>query len=699
LEGLRGVLDFSYSSGETKITDASGNTRTANTTSYYPSLNLIMDTLIYPKLRLNAGGVFETNISQLRDVSGSRRTTLTRLRPYFLLRTTGPTFTPGIGYFRREDRSRSSGSPGLKLVGEDYAGYFGWRPEGLPVSDFQFVRTNTFDEERVFQNSTKDYASLLSRYSYRGLGVYYQGSYLDTNDRIYSLRSRQLTHSGRLDYSTAFIDKRVLWNATYNLTNQEVKTTSSGEGEVALPLVPFAGLVALSDTPATAALSANPLLIDGNLTASSGINLGLPGLGADTQARNIGLDFLNPTALNRLLLWIDRELPSEIAASFSWEIYTSTDNILWTRATTVTAAPFGPFENRFQIDFAEITARYIKVVTAPLSAVVPDATRFPEIYVTEMQAFINRPAGDIERKLTRTSQLLNTDLRIRILDTPSLFYEGSYFLTRTDPGGVKRDILSNGFYLNHRFARIFSLYGRAAREQGTQPEGRRVAYVENATFTVEPLTTLRSTILYSGQIENIDRERNTRHGFFWQNNLQLYQGIDLLIGWGWTFTTRETGEKLRDRLLNISATIVPRQNFSLTFNYVDTTTKRSGLFTGFPNFYTRRGYVTLAVDPVPTLHLVLAEEVIMSSDQKTRTTHNIGANWVPFPDGSLQFLFAYNEALRALEFGKEKTIRPGVRWNLSRRSYLDVTYQIITSEIVFQKTESNILSSSLKLFF
>ena len=109
---------------------------------------------------------------------------------------------------------------------------------------------------------------------------------------------------------------------------------------------------------------------------------------------------------------------------------------------------------------------------------------------------------------------------------------------------------------------------------------------------------------------------------------------------------------------------------------------------GPPEFRTRRGYATVAVDPIRTLHLVLGEDVIAVTGEKTRTTHDIDVNWAPFPDGALQFMFAYDEALRDLEFGQERNIVGAVRWNLSRRSYIDVSYQRTKSEFTLQTIES-----------
>jgi hypothetical protein len=252
--------------------------------------------------------------------------------------------------------------------------------------------------------------------------------------------------------------------------------------------------------------------------------------------------------------------------------------------------------------------------------------------------------------------------------------------------------------VNHTFGRIYSVYARGAREQGTQAQGYRVATITNATFTVDPVPTFRSSILYAGQNEQTGELPSDRRGLFVQNSAQLYTGVDLLFGFGWNSTTRESGEHTRDRLLNISATIVPRQHVNLTFSYDDTTSERSGTFLGNPQGHTRRAFVTVAVDPIRTLHLVLGEEVIAISDQQTRTTLIVGANWTPFQDGALQFVFAYNDALRALEFGKDRSVLGSVRWNLSARSYLDVSYQRTNSEFVFQTTESKIFSVGVRLF-
>jgi hypothetical protein len=137
-----------------------------------------------------------------------------------------------------------------------------------------------------------------------------------------------------------------------------------------------------------------------------------------------------------------------------------------------------------------------------------------------------------------------------------------------------------------------------------------------------------------------------------------------------------------------------------TSTYIDqvleTVKKRNA---GEPEFFTRRGYLTLGYDPVRTLHLVVEEEVVAVSEENTRVTTYIGVNWAPFPDGSLQVNVGYDDALRALEFGTERNFRSGVRWRFSRQSYIDVSYQKLRTEYTLQTTQAKTLSVDLRLFF
>jgi hypothetical protein len=697
--GMQKGVEFRASTISSTTTFANGLVSKTTSRSLFPTITFNIDTLLYPSLRLNTGGVFERD-SFATNINGNLvDSTFSRSRPFILLRSTSPVFAPGVGYFRREERAGTAGLPTMKLVNDEYAGYLGWYPAGGPRTDLQYLNTHTFDEARTSQDVGKNFVNLISSYTRSSFMATYLGTYLDSNDHVVSLETTQQSHAARATGSGSLLTKRWTWNGLYNLNYQNVRSVSTGtSGEVALPITPFAGLAALGDLPTAVRLTANPLLVDANLTAGAGIDIGLTTATGDQQARNIGLDLLNPTPVNRMLVWVDRELPIDIASAFSWEIYSSSDDIVWKQETVVPIAPFGPFENRFQIDFPSVTARYVKVVTKPLSVAAPDAARFPDILVTELQAFVRQSAAGLTTEFSQTTHIVNADTRFRLMNAPSLFYEGYVLYDGPASSAKSTATLSNGLTVNHSFARIFSAYARAAREQGHDTRGERTATVSNATLTIDPMPTLRSSLLYTGEDEQIDGLPSTRRGIFIQNSAQPYRGVNVLFGIGWNSATRETGEISHDRLMNATATVTPRQHVTFTFSYDELIDSRSGVYQGPPQTATRRAYAAVAFDPMRTLHLVLGEEAVDITGQNLRSTHNINVNWAPFPDGTLQLMFAHNEELRALEFGSDTSTIGAVRWNLSRRSYLDVSYQKTRSEFTFQTTASSIFAINIRLF-
>ena len=240
--GMQKSVELTFSSLSTTTTFASGAVTKTDTTSVYPTVTLNLDGLLFPQLRLNTGGAFELN-KLTTDTDGSETSsTISRNRPFFLLRSTNPVFSPGFGFFRREDRNRSAGLTDLKLINNEWDGYLGWNPDGGPRSQFQFVRTDIFDANRTFQDTTKDFGSVISNYSYKNLNLSYRGAYLDTNDKLHDVDTRQVTQGGRVGYSGSFIDKRLSVNGTYDILHQDLTTTASGKGgEVAIPVTAFAG--------------------------------------------------------------------------------------------------------------------------------------------------------------------------------------------------------------------------------------------------------------------------------------------------------------------------------------------------------------------------------------------------------------------------------------------------------------------------
>ncbi len=694
-DSVTGSLELSYAFSTTKTEDQAGNSVKTEGSGYNSRFTLNFDKDIFPNLKFSGGGIFVATLSAL-DVNGEKtKTTLLRMRPFLDLTLTTPLYTAGVTYTRREDSINPSGAPTLTNVNEEFSGILGWRPEGLPSTELRFIRTNTFDKDHAVLDLVKDFISLTSKYRYKGFSADYYGTFTKTEDNLNNLKTEDFLHTGRLTYGGTFFKGRVSLNTTYDISHQEIKAVSEGGGFVTLQVFPFAGLSKIDDTlpPVPVTLDPNPGLVDGNTAAGVGIDLVSD---VPLVRRQMGLDFINPAQVNQLLVWVDRELTSTIASSFTWDVFVSEDNSVWTHWAGPMAGSFGQFQNRFEINFPTTSPRrFIKVVTTPLlrSPLVP-----PNILVTELQAFVRTPASDIQGKTRRTSHIYTLDTKTRILDIPGLYHEFYYFYSRVDPSGQTRYFFSNGFSANHQFSGVFSGSARVAREDGKEEDERRVSYIYTASINATPLRTLRHSLVFNGKNEEINGESSSNYTIFLNNTAALYKGIDVNLIGGLTFSKEATGIQQRQTILNVTTTIVPRRDLTLNLGYTDTITRRSGGEADSDD-HTRRVELALSYNPFNTLNLSANFELVATKGEKVRTTQNYGVNWSPFPGGALQFSFLYNEEIRSEDNSKSRTIIPSVRWMITKKSYLDLAFQSIKTESDTAKSDTKIISTNLKIFF
>jgi hypothetical protein len=661
-----------------------------------------MEKTIFPKLKFELSADFEKDLQKAKigDLD-TIDTTNTRVRPYARLTLQDPLYKAGVGYYLREAKVDTAGLPSTTLTQEDYEAIFGWKPVGFPTIDARYTRTNTWDKDRTNVDNTEDRLQLISEYSYGGFDFKYYGTFTDTKARAIGLDTTDTTNNARGSYYNTLLDGRLQLNASYDYTSSTTKATSTGQGgTVSLQRFPFQGLSINNDTPTLVTLLPNVSLIDGNIAASAGINIGLPVLGGDLRARNIGLDFFNQTDVNSLQVWVDRDLPANIANSFSWDIYTSTDNLNWTLQRTVVPALFGPFLTRFEIDFPTVTTRYIKVVVRPLQPTVVGSAQFPDIFVTELQAFQKQAVSGTSNsvKLTSDSQVANGVLKYRILDSPLLYFDSSYYSNKTEPSGQETWTLSNGFSINNRFNDTYSMTARLAFENGVESNETRTAWVYDATLLANFLKTLTSSLVMAGRNEDVGGSRRTNNSVYLNNTAQLYKGLDMNLNAGYNMTTDESGGDQNTLLLNLGANVVPHPTLTLTLNATDSWTH--GSTTGGPNTSTESRTLNLTgtYNPFRALYLLASWQVTDDTGQGRRTQQNYGLNWSPFPDGALQFRLYYNEYQWPEDRMNERTITPGVMYKINNRSYIDISYQMIRNETAAQTTDSKVFTATLKIF-
>jgi hypothetical protein len=701
-DSITGIIDWTYTDFSSRTKEATGQTTKIESKSYLQSYTLFLDKTIFPKLKLDAGGVFERDLIKSKSSDTEFDSTNTQFRPYATLSLKDPLYAVGVGYFLREERQEFSRAPSVTLVSEDYNTFFNWRPDGFPRMDMIATRTNTYDRNRANIDTTKDSVLLTSLYSFKGLDLKYSGAYLDTNDGLHRIDTQDTSHTGAGTYADSLLNGRLTLSSAYRITHDATTVTSSGTGAgtVSTQIFPSQGLSALSDTPNLVALDPNPALIDGNVTASAGPNIGEgPRLAGDNRGRNIGLDLRTPTEVNDLFLWVDREIPQGIAATFSFDIYTSSDNLNWTLLQAGRRATFEPFQNRFDINFANTSTRYVKIVVRPLEPTVPGANNFADIFVAELQAFIQRPVAQAgEQKFTSTSQISNTSVQYRIFDAPLLFYDVSYYFTKGDTSAQEQSTLSNGLSVNHQLTTILTALARVAREDGTEQNEKRTAYVYNASVRATPIRTVTNSLVFGGRNEHVGSGSRRITSLFSNNTAQVYQGIDLSLQGGIVSSTELDGSKTTLATVAVGANIIPHRTMTWTFNYSYSDAARTLSGAGKESSVTRQTNVMVAYNPFRTFYATASLQFFDETGQGLRTLQNYGLNWSPFPDGALQFRFAYNETRQPQEQTSDRFISPGVRYKINERSFLDLSYQSIKSDSAGQTIDSRVLSANLKIF-
>ncbi|ACM21507.1 hypothetical protein Geob_3164 [Geotalea daltonii FRC-32] len=708
-EGLNGFLEWGYTGIDTRSKGASGEAAKAKWTNLSQRYSLSLDKSLFPNLRLMTSGIFEKNLGRMTDNDASSNSSVTTLRPSVDLTLNTLLYTAGLGYSRRDETTKATGVNRANAINEDWHAMLGWRPAGLPKVDLQLTRTNTFDGTRLLTDSTTDRALLGVKYApWKTMDLKFQSVYTDATDRLLRFETKNLNNSGRISYSDQFFNKRVNVTSNYTVNRLDTTIVSGNDGEVPYQLFPFSGLYAASDTWTAVALASIPALINGETGASAGLDsLGVTAPGGEALPRNIGLDFVNPTEINTLYVFIDRDLPAMVSSFFIWDVYKTDDdpangNPRWELVQTAASAGFGPLLGgfRFQIEFPNVTARAIKVVVSPLTqvaaAMAPGFQDPERILVTEIQGFIRRPLEQLNRDSATVSQVLNLDVKARLLASLPLYYDSSLFLKSSESG--VRSTLSNGLSLDHRFNGIFSSSARVAREDDDAADGHRVGYLYTASLKATPLRTLSHNLVYSGRHETISGRAKDTNSIYLHNHADLYKGVSVNLSGGATYVTTETGVKEDDYSMVFGANIVPHPTLSMNINYTLNKTISSLAMAQNQNPFQQRGEFNASFRPFPAMYLFGSIGVV-EQNSTFDTLMNYGVNWSPFPDGAIQFGFAYNESLRSLERSKERLISPNLSWKITSKSLLDLSYSFTSSTSHRQSLDSKIFNATYRIFF
>jgi hypothetical protein len=327
-------------------------------------------------------------------------------------------------YIRREEFGSVSSDGGSfrspTLVNQAYGVYAGWTPAGLPLLNLRVGWNENFDAARSFQDTlTNEIIFNASYLEVKDLALRYTLRWSIGNDRINAVKTTDLNQGAQVTWAGSFLERRLSTSVNYTVGYRVGTVESSGSGTVAVQQFPVGGLSLVETFPSIPSLSTllpNPALIDGDVLGSAGIDIGFgPTLAGDQNFRDVGLVFANVTTdVNALRLWVDRQLPPAVVSTYSFTAWASDDNLSWTQLPITGAVTFGVFENRFEIPIPRTQARYLKVVTRPLTTAVTTDPQYAAILVTELQSFLVVPAGDAPLKSEQWGGNFNGSARLLI---------------------------------------------------------------------------------------------------------------------------------------------------------------------------------------------------------------------------------------------------------------------------------------------
>lgn len=693
-------MEFVAAKSDTQSEDAiSGLSLDQTVRIFQQRYRLDFSRRLFPNLDFRMGGSYEKEATSTDLLGVTFEGTRKRFTPYARLTLHTPTFGAEAAYERRQDRFEAGASTS-KLVQETWRANLSWTPADLPLTRLELSRRNTYDLGRAGLDTVEDRIQLSSRYlAVDKVDLYYRGSLERDRDRLADGELTSNFQNFRVGYSDSWRDRRVTLSTDYTVNYRNLQTTRSGAGELIEPVVPTAGLASIDDTPAHDPLAPTPALIDGNKGIPAGINLGLPGPGGELRPRNIGLDLGFATEANTILVWIDRELPPQIAAAFSWQIYTSDDNLDWVLRQALPSATFGPFDNRFEVRFATTVSRYVKLVVSPLNAGVPDATSWPDIQVTELEPELRRPSSDLSFESSTTAQLFNADVRALLVQRANFYYELGYFLaTRT--GGPTTYTLSNGLSASQAISPILTGSARLTREDRQERLGRQTAYLLSGSLTATPLPTFQASTVASYVQEQGDFGRETASVTL-SGVAQLYRGVSTSLALGMSRIVPNTGGRTGSFDVNFGLTLVPHPKFTVTGVVQNRATTSEFAEASRPTI--RDELNTAEIDasyrPARSLYLFASQRWERSNLSGSRTLRNYSASFTPFPDGAFHFSVFYDTTYRTELDETQETLVPTIRWDITSKIYLNVSYQYLRSTSVLGTNRTEVASATLRAAF
>lgn len=695
-DSLRLLADLEYTRGDSSTTDKESRAETERQRSLFAQLyRLDFSKELTPTLLLNGGGLFDLETIDTETEINSNTTMKTTdryrsIQPYAELQLATPLLR-GATAFRSGEIKESGANPfTTRRFTEEYSARLNWKPVQLPTVDMNLSRNLSWNEP-LSTDTVNDLFELRSRYAYKDFNFDYSHLHNDMLQKMTDAETSSTSDNGAIRYQTSLFADKLAVSAGARL-KRDVTEFSGPADRLAATAAPGSTFANLDETSPTSSL------VTDFADSLAGVDL----LAATPSQLSFGLDFGVDTRLDTLYINLVTATSDNQQAEagevdgidhlYAWSVYVSDDQQSW-QPRSLSVARFNAFENRFELRFAGVESRYIKIVTTPLNQ---NLLHDKEIKIAGLSAWESLPP-DTDR-FRRTN--LNTDLTAtwRMSEATSSGYDLHYRKETSQPDDRRKSYLTMGTNLRHVFNPIFSGAGRLARSEiREQGDITDVGYTCSMSLRGRYLDTFNQILTYSYTNDRDRQEGNsTANALLLRSNLDLYQGLSLNLdnGYSWLYPT--DGGKNTTTYVRLGSNITPNRWLSLTLAY-------GVSWSSQPDSRPSRDQTgSLVVSWVPFATLSMSADLSYTDkagahqDSTARQIYNI--NWSPFRDGTLQFSLGYGASRNTLD-EKTTSLNPALKWQINRNSLLSLEYSTGEREDRTEITEFDNATVMLRIFY
>jgi hypothetical protein len=698
-DGFGASLEPGYLTGQTDTTDPLQRVTHLYTQGLTQNYQLLWDRDILSQLKLSLGGTFQgftgwtsTEITPTQRTDDWTSSVFTRL-------AAGPQDLRGQFEYQWRERA----APFAPLLSSDILALsFLWRPMALPELTLQLQRNHDFEpDNRDLQDETSYSGILGIRYTAEGLDARYLLTGTQRSDSARHVETKSLDQTLIGTYTGNFLDDRLSLYASGMFQTRFLRSEANGPGATVEQLqFPIAGLsliVVFPVVPTEATLVPNPALIDGDLIVSAGLDVGYgPQLAGDQNPREMGGQFVNVTStVNTFYVWVDRILPPEVVASYTWTAYQSDDNIHWTPIDVTGIPVFNVNRPRFEISIPPVRARYLKVGTLPLRPGVTSDPRYANVFVTEIQ-FVNVLSAS-EGPLQQFSTLANVNATSRLMilrGDVSLSWDFSLQGTYVTQPNLFSFAIINGLSYRQRLSRTLTLDARFAHRDEDLGSGYTGEEDWSASLTWRAFPALLSSLILSGQYTHFDGMLSNSVSFY--NRGEIWEGVSFQLNLSANAATAPTGQTDVSSRANALISVTPNRMVTFSVGWAGNAgTTFGGNGEAIPG-QNQRLDASVLFTPAPAITASASVARYYAGPRQT-TLASFQLTYSPF-QGDLMLSVGFQQTFDTAADQVTQVVSPTLRWTIRPGLQLRAGYTWLNTDAPVQTTRSRLFTVSLAFY-